>query len=244
MLKRLLIAGMLMLVSLPVQSQLDSYKYFIVPLDIEGFDTKNPYGISTLLKYLLQQDGFTAVYDEQMPAELLDKRCLGSTVKLVDLSNTFITRVALTFEDCNGAVVFRSKDGKSKIKEYKPAYEEAIREAFRSVNAIPYNYKEPAKTTISFKDDVKKLPAHTPTAAQQPGLPGKDSWYAQEREYGFQVVDKTPEVRMQLYTTAKDGIFIAREGDKTGILYPEEAHWVFEYYADDKRVREKKEIKF
>lgn len=244
MFNRILFIGLFLMLSLPVKAQLDAYKYIIVPLDMEGFTSKNPHGISTLLKYLLQQDGFTAVYDENLPADLLNRRCLGSTIKLIDKSNTFITKVQLAFTDCNGAIVFQTQDGKSKIKEYKPAYEEAIREAFRSVHGINYNYQAPEKTSISFKDDVKKLPALATKKDPDTSESSQETWYAQERDYGFQVVDKSPEVRMQLFETTKEGIFIARQNDRTGILYPEEAHWIFEYYEEEKRIREKIEIKF
>ncbi|MDC6352647.1 hypothetical protein PP178_13880 [Zeaxanthinibacter sp. PT1] len=145
-----------------MSAQLNPYKYVIVPVQFEAFDKPNKYSSSTLVKYLLQQDGFKAVYDNDLPADLAGNQCLGVNMHLEDNSGLFSTKLRFIFKDCNGAEVFATKMASNKIKEYQEAYTEAIREALRSLSVLGYTYEPAAGTqdkgiTVSFKDDVRNI---------------------------------------------------------------------------------------
>ncbi|MEE1963799.1 hypothetical protein SAMN04487891_106171 [Flagellimonas taeanensis] len=148
-----------------VSAQLNEYKYIIVPKKFGSFKSENQYQTSTLVKHFLSENGFTAVYDDALPADLAANRCLGLVADLLDASSMFSTKLHLTLKNCQNVEVFRTVEGKSKIKDFDSAYKEALERAFVSFSNMNYQY-EPKKqdvvsqekpVTISFKDDVKSL---------------------------------------------------------------------------------------
>lgn len=153
-----------------VQAQLNDYKYIIVPKKFDDFKKENQYQTSTLIKHLFTQKGFKTAYEDDLPLDLVANRCLGLTVYLVDNSSMFTTKASLKLEDCLGKEVFATQEGKSKIKDFKDSYNEAIREAFNSIMALNYVYsgkgENTGPVTVSYKDDVKQLGAGTGQASQ------------------------------------------------------------------------------
>lgn len=143
------------------QEQLNDYKYIIVPKQFEEFKRDNQYETSTLVKFLFSEKGFEVFYEDEFPEELKNNGCLGLRAKLIDGSSMFTTKAAVKLENCNGEVVFTTKEGKSKEKDYKDSYGEALRDAFTSFDTIDYAYNGKAEksgpVTVSMKNDVKKL---------------------------------------------------------------------------------------
>ncbi len=143
------------------QSELNQYKYVIVPKKFDGFRNENQYKTSTLIKYLFAENGYNAVYEDALPDDLNRDRCLGVVLGLNDESGMFSTKLTLTLKDCRSIVVMESKEGTSKEKDYDSAYNEAIRDAFQSYKGLNYVYKPEVGTkesvTISFKNDVKQI---------------------------------------------------------------------------------------
>lgn len=272
----LLLVGILFLGSLSgkAQAELSSYKYVIVPTKYEGFKKENQYQSSTLIKFLLVEKGFNAVYENTLPNELNSNKCLGVTANLVDESGTFTTKSYIEFVDCKGELVYRTQTGSSKIKDYKEAYKEVIQKAFRSLDGYTYTYspKEPeGPVTLSFEDDVKTLPPSADAVIQEEqevvkpavveeaeSLPkpteavitetakvSEDNiWYAQEIANGFQLVDRSPKVQLRIYRTEKEGIFLAISETQQGIVYEQSGTWYFDYYQEGKLVHKALNIKF
>lgn len=142
------------------QEQLNDYKYIIVPKQFAEFKRENQYQTSTLVKYLFTEKGFDAVYEDELPQELKNNGCLGLHAKLVDGSSMFTTKAAVKLSNCNGEEVFTTNEGKSKEKDYKESYGEALRDAFTSFD-MNYAYNGKAENskpiTVSMKNDVKKI---------------------------------------------------------------------------------------
>ncbi len=130
------------------QEQLNEYKYIIIPKKFDEFKNENQYKTSTLIKYLFEQEGFTAVYDDALPPDLSQNRCLGLLADLKDDSNMFTTKIRIVLKDCNSKEVFVTEEGTTKIKEYDAAYTDAIRKAFVSFNTVNYVYKPSNATSI------------------------------------------------------------------------------------------------
>ncbi len=168
-------------------AQFDNYKYIVVPKRFDGFKKENQYGTSTLVKYLLTQQGFNTVYDDF--EELKTNPCLGAWVRLQDDSSLFSTKTTLFFEDCHGSSIFETAEGRSKIKQYKASYGEAIREAFFSLGGLSHNYvsKEAAEkkeetVTLNFKNDVKSLHDDNHVAEKTTTIVGQKTT-SEERPY-------------------------------------------------------------
>lgn len=142
------------------QSAFDNYKYIVVPSKFDNFKKENQYQTSTLVKHLLVQKGFTVVYENAMPEELTFNRCLGLYLNLNENSSMFSTKVNIAFKDCTSKEVFVTGEGKSKEKEFKKAYTEAITEALKSLDGTNYAYSEKQISeplTVSYKNDVKNI---------------------------------------------------------------------------------------
>jgi len=156
------------------QVSLNDYKYIIVPKRFNGFKDENKHQTSTLIKHLFTKKGFKTVYDDALPTDLNENRCLGLTVDLEDDPSMFSTKTTLHLKDCNGAVIMTTKEGKSKEKEFKAAYREAITEAFASFDTIYHSYapknEEPEPVTVSFKNDVKSLDENKKEAKNRPNM--------------------------------------------------------------------------
>jgi len=144
--------------STAAQTQLDQYQYVIVPTQFDTFNKENQYQTSTLVKFLLEKKGIPAVYENKLPDALKRDRCLSLRTVLNDNSNLFATRVTISFVDCDENEIFITEEGKSKLKDYKPAFAEAIRKSFISFEGYTYTFSgtevvnEPPAETI--KKDV------------------------------------------------------------------------------------------
>ncbi|WP_324023632.1 hypothetical protein QSV08_12290 [Maribacter sp. BPC-D8] len=282
------------------QTNLDDYKYIIVPKKFDAFKNMNEHQTSTLVKHLFTGKGFVAVYDDQLPEDLKFNRCLGVMADLQDDSSLFSTKTIINLKDCNDKVVFSTMQGISKKKEYKASYSEAIRESMRSFNGMNYSYtakeKKDEAVTVNFRNDVKKLDESkankvlkaekaaeevnvkreptviseetektqyykdiTPvesnikkTETQKPAFKSlevkkpspKEMLYAQATDNGYQLVDSSPKVRMNLLKSSADNVFMAKTDTKNGMVYQKEGNWIFEYYENDKLVQEELNIKF
>ncbi|MFH6602266.1 hypothetical protein ACEZ3G_02165 [Maribacter algicola] len=154
------------------QTSLNDYKYIIVPKRFDGFKKENQYQTSTMVKHYFAQKGYNVVYDDALPNDLNGNRCLGLLTALEDNSSMFSTKVALLLKDCNGATVMTTVEGKSKEKDFKEAYREAIKEAFRSFDSFSYSYipknDDSDQVNLNFKGDVKKLEKKKKEAKNHP----------------------------------------------------------------------------
>jgi len=239
------------------RAQLNDYKYIIVPKKFSAFKNMNEHQTSTLIKFLLEKEGFDVVYDDDTNEDLEDDYCLGAKVNLEDNSGLFATKVKLMLRDCSGKLLFETQEGRSKIKEFKKAYHEAIREACLSFKGLEYAYEpkedEPEKTsepiTISFKDDVKQIETET----QTPQIPEEvevveavmekdevtvpvtvseetadDVLYAQATPNGYQLVDSSPKIVYVLRATSSPEIFMVTKDGKSGIVFKKEGKWYLE----------------
>jgi hypothetical protein len=154
-------------ISFNSSAQFNDYKYIVIPKQFETFNKQNQYQTSTLLKYLFSNSGYTAVYDDAFPKDLLDNGCLALKAYLDNNPSLFLTKVNIVLKDCNGQVVFTSVEGRTKEKEYKTAYNLAIREAFKSFENLNYKYSPKEEVVaekpivVSFKNDVKSLDEET-----------------------------------------------------------------------------------
>jgi hypothetical protein len=69
-------------------------------------------------------------------------------------------------------------------------------------------------------------------------------WYAQEIPNGFQLVDSSPKVRLRIYKTQKEGVFLARGEASEGIVYEDRGSWYFDHYLNGRLVHQVLNIKF
>lgn len=128
--------------SLTQAQELDQYQLVQVPERYEFLSEANKFDLNALTAFLLKKYGFEVVYGEQLPEDL--EACELLKADVVEDNSLFTTKLKLTLENCQGEVVFTSKEGRSREKDYKTAYQEALRNAFTSFEDLGYIYSEGA----------------------------------------------------------------------------------------------------
>lgn len=219
------------------QSQLNDYKFIVVPKKFNCFKTQNEYNTSTLVKYLFAQKGFDVHYQDQLPGELSAEHCLGLLVDINERSSLFNTKTTIVLRDCNTNVVFETLEGASKEKDYKSAYNEAIREAFVSIEALNYNYT-PKKSverpiTVSFKNDVKQVEEKEEAIFVKKG-----------DELGSKIKTQRNEGKESVETILDDTVIeidktVALKEKKNDLLYAQEITNGYQLIDDEPKVRMK-----
>ncbi len=224
------------------QQQLNDYKYIIVPQQFEFQKAENQYQLNALTKFLLEKEHFNVIYqNSEYPLDYTSNRCLGLFFNLH--KNNTLFKITLDFDlvDCNKNTVFSSKQGVSRDKDYKKAYHEALRMAFRSLKGKNYVYSnKPQKIIVS--KAVRKLPTTKAKAMISTQSPLK-ILNAKPIAEGFVLLDKAEALHYTILNTHLKDVFFIKNTEKlfnkNAILYKQGDFWVIEYY-DGKILRNKK----
>lgn len=248
--KKIIFILLLITASTFAQKQINNYKYVIVPNKFEFVKKNDQYQTSSLTKFLFNKSGFIAfLANESLPKEISKNRCLALTGFVRDDSGMFSTKSIVELKDCYNNVVFTSKAGTSKNKEYKRAYHEAIRNAFISIKKLNYKYLPVDKVDIVNNKETELAVNKAPTVVNTKPTTNKsevdkqvDVLYAQPINNGFQLVNTKPEVVFQVLKTNLKDVFIIK--DKNGLLYKNGNIWHVESYEKDKKLIKQFQIKF
>lgn len=227
------------------QNTINSYKYVLVPERFDFSKEDNQYGLNTTTKWLLEQKGFVAfIGNEGLPPALAANKCNALRAEVVEKKGFFVTNLILLLKDCQGNIIFKGKEGKSREKEFPAAYGEALKNAFSSLNDVPYKYDS---TIVAQPQQVTAMPAVSspePVAARASIVEITGTLYAQVTPNGYQLIDTTPKKILTLLKTSMPDYFIAEAGPFNGVVFKKDGEWLFEYYKDNKLVSQKLEIKF
>lgn len=228
----------------------NDYKAVIIPVKYGFLKSENEFRLSTLTKFNLKNAGFIGFYtNESTPKEFNDK-CSLLYVDVVKESSVFITKLFITFKDCNGALIFQSAAGKNKEKDFQVSYTQALNDAFLSVYALNYKYNGGKKEDLNIKPVLipvfPSVSVVTETKKENEIVENKDSnlLYAQATPAGFQLVDSEPKVAYKIFRTSNATCYIAIKGNLQGVLILKDNQWFFEYYQNDQLITEIINVKF
>ena len=228
---------------------LDKYKYIIVSDKFHFVKEVDGYQTSSLTKFLLEKKGFQVfLSNENFPDELSQNKCNNTLFADVKDESDFLTiKSIIVLNDCKGKNIYTSKVGKSKLKEYKKAYQASIRSAFDSMTDFIYSNKPSEKSLITPEITIIDKIVVTPDPVSQKKevvkeiLPS-ENLYAQPIPNGFQLVNTTPEVVYVLLKTGVKDIFLLK--DKMGIVYKSAEKWFVEFYQNEMLVTKELKVKF
>ncbi|MCF6407317.1 hypothetical protein L3C95_30765 [Chitinophaga filiformis] len=236
------------------QKTINNYKYILVPDRFDFLKMDNQYGLNTLTKFLLQEKGFTAIMgSEQLPADVAANPCNALKTEIVQKKGLFVTNLTLLLKDCQGNVIFKTKEGKSREKDYQVAYEFALRDAFSTLNDLPYKYDSvssaPPQPVVAAQPPIPSAPvpaaaAPTPAPASAAITESTGTLYAQATTNGYQLIDTTPKKVLTLLKTSVPDYYITEGGAYNGLVFKNNGEWFYEYYKDGKLVSQKLQIKF
>ncbi len=236
-----------------IAQNLNGYRYALVPSKFSFQKEKDKYQLNTLSKLFMQKYGFETYFDsDAAPFEFSNVNCNKVYFNLLENNSLFFTRLKIVLSDCTGKVLFVSKEGSSKEKVLKVAYNEALRQAFISFEALHHKYdekitviKQPEITSVKeILQEPKAVVQESKEVTSSTTIKASDRLYAQAIENGFQLVDASPKVVMKLYRTSVTDVFTAVKGSLQGVLVSKNNEWFFEYYQNDKLVSEKVDVKF
>ncbi|MGN7985842.1 hypothetical protein ACTJKC_00795 [Pedobacter sp. 22226] len=237
--------------SAQAQPNLNHYKYIIVPEKFSFLKQANQYNLNNLTKALFDDLGFTTYFDNaDLPTEIAGDRCKALTADIEEKNSMFVTNLTVVLKDCKGTVVLKSKEGKSREKEYKTSFNLALRDAFASLTDFRYtagsipdaSAPTPAAQVKEAKTETTPAPATQPVATEAKQTDAV--LYAQTTANGYQLVDATPKIVMTLFKTSVEDFFIAVNGNTNGVVLKKNGNWFFEYYKNNVLVSDKLPVKF
>lgn len=235
---------------------LDKYQYIIVSNKFDFLKESDQYQTSSLTKFLLKKKGFQVFLDsETLPKEIMNNRCSALFAEVVEEPGMFITKNSIQIKDCYGKKVYTSKIGKSKIKDYHKAYQDAIRNAYELMEDFVYSYNPTSIENVANKDikdsDIVASPIKvmvTPQVKKEvkaeydTTISTLKILYAQSIENGFQLVNTKPEVVFKLLKTSLKEVYILTE--KNGVFYKNGDHFIAEYYEGSMLIKKEFQVKF
>lgn len=138
------------------QTNLNTYKYVIVPSKFDFLKEADQYQLNSLTEFLFNKYGFSALMEgSDYPDDAVRNRCLVLKSNLIKDGSMFKTKLAIELKNCNDQVVFTSEMGESREKEYQKAYNEALRNAFTSLDSINYKYVPNANMETAVLNEVE-----------------------------------------------------------------------------------------
>jgi hypothetical protein len=158
------------------QNTINNYKYVLVPQHFEFLKSDDQYSLNSTTRSLLEQKGFTVYWvSDALPPSLAANRCAALVADVSQRKAMFTTNLTLQLKDCAGNVIFKGKEGHSREKEFYVAYDEALKDAFTSLNATPYKYDstlaantQPQQTQPQQTQTPQSQPQQTQTPQSQP----------------------------------------------------------------------------
>ena len=248
-------------------NKLADHKYIIVKSSFDFLKQVDRYKTSSFTKFLFKKAGYKVYLDnEDIPIELVLNKCNALYVNVKDKSGMLVSKNYIQITNCLGKLVFSSKKGTSKIKDYERAYRESIREAFMSIDNLDSLYDNALSEARVYKKEsvlnkqvikVNKIITPLPvteevgillsqTNEQAPiNQVKKEEYpllYAQEIDGTYQLINKKPSVIFMLLKTTDANKFIIK--DENGVLVNKGDYWLAEYYKNGILIVEKYQIKF
>lgn len=140
------------------QNAISDYNYIQVPEQFEFLKGKDQYQVNSLVRFLFKKHGFIAYMGDELPLNLRRQPCKGLYADVQGAQNFVYNKVTINIKDCYGNVLFVSDEGKSKDKDYRKAYHEAVRQAFESIAALNVMQEPlPQLTTDTETPDIEEM---------------------------------------------------------------------------------------
>lgn len=209
---RKIVLLLLFILSISIQAQESEYKFVTLPTSFDFMKEPNQYNLNELSKFLIGKKGIVAFFETEEKS--IDYN-LADPCNILKLNVTrekvfMVIKLKITLTDCNGRLVTEST-GSSREKDFKVAYNYALREAFNNLT-IPQN------TTIQI-----------PIAVEN-NLASDNILNAEKTQSGYKLLDSQKSEKYTLYKTSRNDMFIVTNPNGNGILYKNGTTWTLEYF--------------
>lgn len=245
--KKIIFVCAMMFSFLGLAQEANNYKYIILPEKFGFQKEPNQYNISNLTQMLFEKYGFVVYFpNQQYPPDLAMDRCKALYGDVVKDSGMLNTKLYIELKDCQGNVVFRSQDGRSKEKEWKKAYYEALRAAGQSLDGLNYTYTGDAVTVTKPVTKTEAVEVYVPSVSAQPATGSTINLLsAQKTDNGYELLDKSKKIVLKMFRTSQPDHFIAQMEDIHGMAFKkEDGQFYFEFYLHGQLISQKLNIQF
>ncbi|WP_412561525.1 hypothetical protein [Winogradskyella sp. MIT101101] len=138
------------------QTDINNYKYIVIPLQYEFLKGKDTYRLNTVTRVLFKGEGFDVYFnEEQLPEDLFNDRCKALYADVKEVKGGFRkTKLEIILKDCNGKLVLKSDVGQSGENNHEKRHREALADAFKSIEKLNYSYKPKEKQELNIEEKV------------------------------------------------------------------------------------------
>lgn len=105
-------------------------KRVIVPEQFEVVEGKDTYQLNSITVFLLNKKGVNASFAVDAGSY---KSCEATYADVIKGKSFLGTKLQLIIKDCKGNIVYESPEGYSKLKQYRQAYQAALRNIFKQI---------------------------------------------------------------------------------------------------------------
>ena len=241
--------ALLLISTFGFSQNLNTYKYALVPAKFSFLKENNQHNLNVMTKLFMEKYKFETYLDNEVFPETFAKdNCNKVFVDVLDNSNFFTTRLTVVIKDCKNVILATSAEGKSKEKEFKIAYNQALRMAFENFTILKTHNFQPSQIDKETSEIVEKIPSQEINSGTKATIsnpkPFQGNYYAQPIANGYQIIDSEPKVVMKIYKTSINDFYIAVRDNQNGVLFLKESNWIFEFYKEGNLVSEKIDVKF
>lgn len=223
--KKYILIVLLFITSVVTAQSINDYKYIVIPMKFQFQKSPNQYRLSTNAKYFLTNNGFTVYYNDAVfPTDLAKDKCKALYFDLQETSGYFMTKLTITLKDCQNNIIYTSKVGKSKEKEFEKSHNEALAFALEDIKLLKYNYVENQNAPVEEK--VLQTKNDTNYAEY--------TYVTKKIQDGFLISDSAnPGFYLKLLRTSNANIYIGQSNENNGIVTVKEDNIIFEYYKQN-----------
>lgn len=231
MIKKISVVSLLLFQLFSFAQSINDFGYVMIPSKFEWMKETDQYLVSSTLKLFFQQHGLEAHLDnETLPMEFVATPCNKMYADLIEENTLFTTKLTLVLKDCTNKVLFTSAEGKSREKDLKISYTQALRQALRSFDALHYKYDGktsaeavPAKSEVIVKEDFETVKSADNTAkpAELDAVP---------TENGYLLKPKNPGTPIKILRTSNPDCYIVSQENFNGVVINRSGNWYLEFY--------------
>ncbi|WP_298543131.1 hypothetical protein [uncultured Aquimarina sp.] len=159
-------------INFSAQQSVNDYKYIIVPEGYVFLKENDGYQLNSLTKFLFKKYGFTAfMRGDELPDDLKRNGCKSLRANVKKKPGLLKTKLIVDLIDCNGEIIFSSKEGISREKDFKKSYHEALRDAFKDVEYLNYKYNGKQENSLENENNSVQQPKVSAQPAVQEEAP-------------------------------------------------------------------------
>jgi hypothetical protein len=238
----------------------EKFKYAIVPVKFSILKKENQHNVNTISKKMMESYGLETYFENQLPNNF--NTCEAILIDLEENNSMFATKLTIVFKDCKNQVIFKSEEGMSREKDFKTAYNEALRNASKSIEKYDFINKNNSKNgfvvvkeNIEPKSDnveeVKLVPfkktetineyktsSTTNTIGnKKSNSETKETMKLQKTSNGYFLINQNNENELQLFKTSNPSVFIAKGIDYQGVANISFKTCTVEFYQNDQLIQ-------